>query len=221
MTSTYFDALGVPTTATAADIKRAFRNLARDLHPDNGGDVEKFKLVSRAYHELSTENAVDSYARRVRLGLLSRGEMNWSKEWEQLTGLVKPEPASSNRFRADDLEDLLRRHGYFNNAERDRAEWRRASQAQNEREERMRREREAAEANRRFREAQRKADEQARRNREQQHASYETAGKPGACNHPTKSGPCCRPLGHTPNGHMSQKVADQKRENQKRRQQGL
>jgi len=32
--------LGVPHDASAKDIKVAFRKLARDMHPDKGGDSE-------------------------------------------------------------------------------------------------------------------------------------------------------------------------------------
>ncbi|HVF06488.1 MAG TPA: molecular chaperone DnaJ [Frankiaceae bacterium] len=53
----YYAALGVPKDATAADIKKAYRQLARDLHPDkNKGDrqaEERFKEVSEAYAVLS------------------------------------------------------------------------------------------------------------------------------------------------------------------------
>ena len=48
----YYAALGVAKTATAADIKKAYRKLARDLHPDKQpGDhaaEERFKVVSAA-----------------------------------------------------------------------------------------------------------------------------------------------------------------------------
>jgi len=49
----YYDTLGVKKDASADDIKRAFRKLARKYHPDAGGDEEKFKQVNEAYEVLS------------------------------------------------------------------------------------------------------------------------------------------------------------------------
>ena len=56
MTNPY-EVLGVPTTASSADIQKAYRKLAKKLHPDlNPGDKtaeEKFKEVAGAYDLLS------------------------------------------------------------------------------------------------------------------------------------------------------------------------
>jgi molecular chaperone DnaJ len=52
-TANYYDILGVKKDASAADIKKAFRKLARKHHPDTGGDEEKFKELNSAYEVLS------------------------------------------------------------------------------------------------------------------------------------------------------------------------
>ncbi|HEX7353511.1 MAG TPA: DnaJ domain-containing protein, partial [Mycobacteriales bacterium] len=52
-----YAALGVDKTATPAEIKKSYRKLARELHPDkNPGDARaeaRFKEVSEAYDVLS------------------------------------------------------------------------------------------------------------------------------------------------------------------------
>ena len=55
----FYSTLGVSKTGTAAEIKKAYRKLARDLHPDkNPGNKkaeERFKEVSEAYDVLSDD----------------------------------------------------------------------------------------------------------------------------------------------------------------------
>ena len=61
----FYAALGVSKTATAAEIKKAYRKLARDLHPDknpnNKQAEEKFKTVSEAYDVLSDDTKRKEY----------------------------------------------------------------------------------------------------------------------------------------------------------------
>lgn len=54
-TPDYYKTLGVPRTAQADEIKKAFRKLARKHHPDAGGDETKFKEINEAYEVLSDD----------------------------------------------------------------------------------------------------------------------------------------------------------------------
>jgi curved DNA-binding protein len=54
-TPDYYQTLGVPRTAKADEIKKAYRKLARKHHPDAGGDEAKFKEINEAYEVLSDE----------------------------------------------------------------------------------------------------------------------------------------------------------------------
>lgn len=57
----YYKTLGVSKGATADEIKKAFRKLARENHPDAGGDEEKFKEINEAYEVLSDEKKRELY----------------------------------------------------------------------------------------------------------------------------------------------------------------
>jgi curved DNA-binding protein len=49
----YYVILGVDKQATDSEIKKAYRKLAGQHHPDRGGDADKFKQVQEAYDVLS------------------------------------------------------------------------------------------------------------------------------------------------------------------------
>jgi molecular chaperone DnaJ len=63
----YYQILGISRSASKDDIKKAFRKIAHQYHPDKkGGDPEKFKEASEAYSVLSDEKKraeYDSYGR--------------------------------------------------------------------------------------------------------------------------------------------------------------
>ncbi|MEO5576847.1 MAG: J domain-containing protein [Gaiellaceae bacterium] len=60
-----YDTLGVPKNASADEIKKAYRKLAREHHPDaSGGDEARFKEIQGAYDVLSDaekRTAYDAY----------------------------------------------------------------------------------------------------------------------------------------------------------------
>ncbi len=61
----YYAALGVPETASEKEIQRAYRRLARELHPDVNPDrpdaEERFKEVSAAYEVLGAADKRKEY----------------------------------------------------------------------------------------------------------------------------------------------------------------
>lgn len=73
MVKNYYHLLGVDYDVTSADLKVAYRNLAKQYHPDvNSDDSEKeemFKRVSEAYQVLSDGNRKAAYDLSLLLGL--------------------------------------------------------------------------------------------------------------------------------------------------------
>jgi molecular chaperone DnaJ len=97
----YYKVLGVDETAPAKDITRAYRKLARELHPDANPDdpaaEERFKEVSAAYDVVGDEEKRKEYDEVRRLGPMAGG----------FGGPGGPGPGGGFNFDASDLGDLL------------------------------------------------------------------------------------------------------------------
>ncbi|KAH9784485.1 J domain-containing protein [Citrus sinensis] len=85
----HYKVLGVAQSATLADIKRAYRLLARKYHPDVSKDsraVEVFKTIRCAYEVLSNEVTRIKYDRALKFRTDSdrsrRGNRRYSSEFE-------------------------------------------------------------------------------------------------------------------------------------------
>src|SRR5688572_10220061 len=72
----YYELLGISKDAPEADVKRAFRRLARELHPDvsDSPDAEaRFREVAEAYQVLSSSETRQLYDRYGHAGLRGGG----------------------------------------------------------------------------------------------------------------------------------------------------
>lgn len=57
----HYETLGVSKSATPDEIKKAYRKLASQHHPDKGGDTAKFQQIEEAYRILSDPNQRQQY----------------------------------------------------------------------------------------------------------------------------------------------------------------
>ena len=64
MTS-HYEVLGVAVTATAEEVRAAYRRAARDHHPDAGGDPRRMRDVNAAWHVLRDPGRRAAYDRQL------------------------------------------------------------------------------------------------------------------------------------------------------------
>lgn len=69
-----YQVLGVPATATDAELRRAYRRKLRETHPDSGGAAESFHAVQRAWELVGTPDARAAYDR----GSTAPTERSWA-----------------------------------------------------------------------------------------------------------------------------------------------
>lgn len=107
----YYKILGVSKTADAATIKKAYRKLAKDLHPDaNSGDKkieEKFKAVSEAYDVVSDPKRRTEYDEAQRYG--AAGPMAGGRRGPSGAGGFPGgrNPSPEDLFGGGDLSDIF------------------------------------------------------------------------------------------------------------------
>ena len=81
MSHDYYKVLGVPRNATKDDIKKAYRKLAHQFHPDKGGNEAKFKEINEAYQVLGDEHKRTQYDQFGQVFEGGRGPGRGGFEW--------------------------------------------------------------------------------------------------------------------------------------------
>ena len=69
----FYDVLGVNEKATSAEITKAFKDLAKQHHPDRGGDEAKFKEINEAHDTLKSPQKRHDYDTMRKFGSTSTG----------------------------------------------------------------------------------------------------------------------------------------------------
>lgn len=111
-TKDYYAVLGVSSTATADDIKKQYRRLAKKYHPDaNPNDpkaADRFKEISEAYQVVGDAEKRKQYDEMRRLGAFTGGFSAGSRQRPggagARPGSAGPGPGSTGDFRFQDFD---------------------------------------------------------------------------------------------------------------------
>lgn len=97
-----YEKLGVSQSATDSEIKKAYRKLAAEHHPDKGGDEKKFKEINEAYSLISTQDKRQEFERAQNFG-------SFGNIFEDLFGTHYHNPRKSKprQFKSQTDEELV------------------------------------------------------------------------------------------------------------------
>ena len=94
-TADHYAALGVPPSASLADIKKAYRQKAAFYHPDRNDAPDaarRFQAVQKAYEVLSDEAARQAYDDNRRRNLLDDPLQTAQEIWQTYAlGILSPQ----------------------------------------------------------------------------------------------------------------------------------
>jgi molecular chaperone DnaJ len=102
----YYEILGVSKDATQDEIKKAYRKLSKQYHPDvNPEGAEKFKEISVAYDTIGDETKRAQYNNNLNNPFASNGGMSYEDLFNQMFG---QQPSSFNQRRKSAPDKIIR-----------------------------------------------------------------------------------------------------------------
>lgn len=112
---TYYDVLGLPDFTDIAEVKKTYRKLAKQYHPDaNKGDATaeaKFKEISEAYGVIGSPTKKGDYDSSIRgLNPFTSGGFNFGPDWLNLEDLFDSmfnQSQQKVRHRGSNIEIIL------------------------------------------------------------------------------------------------------------------
>ena len=93
---THYDTLGIPESANQEEIKKAYRKLANQHHPDKGGDTNQFQKIQSAYETLGNDQKRAQYDAERR----GMGGFRFSVNGQETNGMPH------------EMEEMLRNFGF-------------------------------------------------------------------------------------------------------------
>ena len=109
--STLYDRLGLQKGADAEEIKKAYHSLARQHHPDKGGDAETFKGVQEAYETLSDPQ------KRAEYDEPPRARMPFPDIFSMFGGMHPPQKMRKDRGPDSGTEPQMGLDAFYNGIE--------------------------------------------------------------------------------------------------------
>lgn len=100
LSASAYEVLGVEPTATAEEIKRAFRLRLRQTHPDAGGEASAFIQVQRAWELIGTPEARTAYDRGHGFAAASGTAASTTGSAENWSDWQVPTPRTGSRPKA-------------------------------------------------------------------------------------------------------------------------
>jgi molecular chaperone DnaJ len=108
MSKDYYKILGVEKNASAEEVKKAFKKLALEHHPDRpGGDEKKFKEINEAYQVLSDKEKRQRYD-QFGSDFEQQGGFGGGANWEDFMRATRGQGSAQNfSFDFGDLGDIF------------------------------------------------------------------------------------------------------------------